>query len=214
MENNKLNLRARLAKARVELQKKNLKMTGENKFSKYKYFQLTDFLAEINEINADLGLLTFFTFDIQEAVLEILDCDSDEKIMFRIPSCSVEMKGAMAIQMLGAQQTYLRRYLFLVAYEISEADLVEQNTEVNSKSNYQQQEQQNTEVNSKSNYQQQEQQKPFDKKACIVAIMKLTGEDTDKLQGQLDYHKIDGLDKATEIQLKTIYKFMKGGYAK
>ncbi|MGL4998567.1 MAG: ERF family protein [Cetobacterium sp.] len=198
MENNKLNLRVRLAKARAELQKKNLKMTGENKFSKYKYFQLTDFLAEINEINAEFGLLTLFTFNMQEAVLEILDCDSDEKIMFRIPSCSVEMKGAMAIQMLGAQQTYLRRYLFLVAYEISEADLVEQNTE----------------VNSKLNYQQQEQQKPFDKKACIVAIMKLTGEDTDKLQGQLDYHKIDGLDKATEIQLKTIYKFMKGGYSK
>ncbi|MGL5126120.1 MAG: ERF family protein [Fusobacteriaceae bacterium] len=197
MENKTLNLKMKLAKARVSLQNKNLKMTGENKFSKYKYFQLTDFLSEINAINEEFGIITFFQFDKEIATLDIIDCETDDKISFTIPSCSVEMKGAMAIQMLGAQQTYLRRYLFLVAYEISEADLVEQQTEVNNRQPAQQQE-----------------QKTFDKKACIVAIMRMTGEDTDKLQGQLDYHKIDALDKATEIQLKTIYKFMKGGYSK
>ena len=49
-EENKLNIYQKIQKARVELQNSKLKKSGKNDFSKYEYFELGDFLPNINKI--------------------------------------------------------------------------------------------------------------------------------------------------------------------
>lgn len=51
---------AKLQTARVTLQNRNLKKTGKNDFAHFDFFQLEDFLPEINEIFAKLGLHSEF----------------------------------------------------------------------------------------------------------------------------------------------------------
>jgi hypothetical protein len=66
------------------------------------------------------GTITFYT-DI--AILTIVDVDKPEdKIEFKSPMSTAELKGCHAIQNLGAVQTYLRRYLWVAAMEIVEHD--------------------------------------------------------------------------------------------
>ena len=44
------NIYEKLQECRVELQKMNLKKTGENKFAGFKYYELADFLPTVNEL--------------------------------------------------------------------------------------------------------------------------------------------------------------------
>ena len=55
------NVKAKLQLARVMLQEKNLKKTGDNKFANFMFFQLEDFLPKVNEIFAKLGLHSEFS---------------------------------------------------------------------------------------------------------------------------------------------------------
>ena len=45
-----MNIYEKMQKAKVDLQKEDLKKTGENKFSNYKYYELGDFMPAINKI--------------------------------------------------------------------------------------------------------------------------------------------------------------------
>ena len=45
-----MNVFEKLQNCRVELQKMNLKKTGENKFAGFKYYELADILPSINEL--------------------------------------------------------------------------------------------------------------------------------------------------------------------
>lgn len=132
VENVKLNLLQKLQKCRVELQNKNLKKSGENKFAGFKYYELSDFLPTVNELFDKYKLFSQFTLDNNTATLEIFDTEktykSDEfefydSVAFTIPSEKVEIKGSNAIQNLGGSNTYLRRYLYLNALEIVENDV-------------------------------------------------------------------------------------------
>lgn len=117
------NVYSKLSDARARL--KNLKPTGENKYSDYMYFELKDFLPKIMEVNADLRLCSFVDFDEQVARLVILDADyPEERIVFNSPMKEASVKGCQPIQNLGAIQTYQRRYLYMMAYEIAESDVL------------------------------------------------------------------------------------------
>lgn len=120
----------KLAQARMKLQESSLIMTGENKYSNYKYFELADFMPQINKANFEVGLVSLFNLknDNQLAVLEIIDVEDGSSIIFETKSseCILKTKeGRMnPIQELGATHTYMRRYMYMGAYEISENDIV------------------------------------------------------------------------------------------
>lgn len=120
----------KLAQARMKLQESKLVMTGENKYSNYKYFELADFMPQLNKVNFEVGLVSLFNLknDNQLAVLEIIDVDDGSSIVFETKSseCILKTKdGRMnPIQELGATHTYMRRYMYMGAYEISENDIV------------------------------------------------------------------------------------------
>lgn len=122
----KLNLYAKLQKVRVELQKKKLKKSGVNKFSGYTYFELQDFLPAINALCYENGLSTIFNFNEDYAHLVIVNTeDPSENETFSTPVQIATLKSAAAMQNIGATQSYARRYLYIMAFEIAENDLID-----------------------------------------------------------------------------------------
>lgn len=131
---NKMNVYEKLQKSRVDLQNENLTKTGKNTYSNYNYFELSDFLPEINKIFNENKLTSIVNFSTDGATLTLIDSENpEERIIFNSPSATVTMKGAQEIQNLGAMQTYQRRYLYVTALEIAENDIVDQQPKTDSK---------------------------------------------------------------------------------
>lgn len=118
-----MSIYAKLAQARVKLQKENLKKTGNNR--SFKYFELKDFLPRVNEIFEELRMCAVVRYSSELATLTIYDCEKDESIEFTSPMVQKALPSGTEIQNLGAIQTYQRRYLYLTALEIVEDDLVD-----------------------------------------------------------------------------------------
>jgi len=112
----------KLMQARVELQAMPLKKSGHNKFAGYNYFELGDFLPQVNSIFHRLGLCSVVSFDAEYASLTITDVDDGTCIVITSPMVEANMKGASPIQSLGGCQTYQRRYLYLCATDLVEGD--------------------------------------------------------------------------------------------
>jgi hypothetical protein len=132
-----MNIYKKMTSARVELQKLQLKKTGENTYSHYKYYELGDFLPAINKLCEKHGLFTKFSIikdkSIEKAVLSIYNTEEvEEKIEFVAPTAEVEIGkkkdgtgGAEPIQNLGGKITYMRRYMLMTAFEMVESDMIE-----------------------------------------------------------------------------------------
>lgn len=125
-----MNIYAKLAQARVILQEAEIKKSGENKHLNFKYSELKDFLPSINVINKNLGLISIFNINEHEATLCLVDVEAEpdikNTIMFSSPVAKATLQGKPSpIQELGSQHTYMRRYLYLLAYEIAEGDSVD-----------------------------------------------------------------------------------------
>jgi len=130
-EQPKLNIYQKLQKSRVELQQKKLKKTGVNKYSNYTYFDLGDFLPAINEICNNNGLTPIFQFTSTLSTLTIIDSDNVEnKVEFSTPIEIASLKGCSNIQNIGGTQSYARRYLYMMAFEVAEADMIDGGVEI------------------------------------------------------------------------------------
>ena len=112
----------KLMQARVELQSMPLKKSGHNKFGNYHYFELGDFLPQVNAIFNRIGLCSVVSFDAEYASLTITDVDDGTMIVITSPMVEANMKGASPIQSLGGCQTYQRRYLYMCACDLVEND--------------------------------------------------------------------------------------------
>ena len=117
------NIYSKMQKARCEFQEKPLKKSGHNKFAGYHYFELGDFLPTINSLLEKYNLCSNISFDNEMATLTIVNAENtDEKLVFTSPMSNASLKGCHDVQNLGAVQTYLRRYLWVNAFEIVESD--------------------------------------------------------------------------------------------
>lgn len=182
----------KIAEARVKLQDTKINKSGENKFAKFKYYELADFLPTLNKINLELGICTRFEIVENNACLTVFDIDKQEdNITFTIPYVSSELKGATKIQELGATITYLRRYLFLVAFEITDGEVVDAQPL---------QEQPKSKIEDK---------KPFDKKKAEKCILELVGDNTELLEKEMELKCIKSFSEASEEQMKMLYKDIK-----
>jgi len=123
-----MNVYIKLQLARVQLQKMNIKKSGENKYSGFKYFELKDFIPPLNEILAENRLCSNFSIKDNEAVLTIINCEAPEQVLtFTSPVAEAPLKGCTPIQSVGAVHTYMKRYLYLNALEIVEDDILDKN---------------------------------------------------------------------------------------
>jgi hypothetical protein len=124
MEDIKLkNIGQKIQIIKKRLLESNLKKSGYNKFSNFKYYELQDFVPNIIRLCNDFGLLTVFDFTETEGTLKIIDIDDmNSKIEYRVPMTKPEIKGCNEVQNLGGSITYLKRYLFINAFDIIEND--------------------------------------------------------------------------------------------
>lgn len=119
----KVNVYRALQSMRVALQEKDIKKSGHNDYAKYDYFELSDFLPEINKLALEYNIVCIYEITDKDAILHIADMeDFENRIDFRIPIAEVALKGANAIQNVGGLTTYTRRYLYMIAFEIAEND--------------------------------------------------------------------------------------------
>ena len=123
-----MNIYQKLAAARVKLSEGGLKKGATNDYTKNAYFELADFLPHITKLGHELGFVCIPSFCTDLASLLIVNTEkTDEVIEITSPMSTAELKGVHAVQNLGAVQTYLRRYLYIAAFEIVEADKLEAN---------------------------------------------------------------------------------------
>lgn len=121
-----MNVYEKLQDCRVKLSQSDLKKSGRNSYSNYEYFELGDFLPRLTDIMAEDKLTSVITFDEAMATLTIIDCEKPEDtIVFTSPMREANLKGTHPIQNLGAVETYSRRYLYTVAFDIVENDTLD-----------------------------------------------------------------------------------------
>lgn len=113
----------KLTDARVQLQGLDFNKSGKNGHLGFNYFELKDFIPAINNINQGLGLLSVVDFPGENARIRIIDTESGETLEFLSPTAKATLKGgATPVQELGSMHTYMRRYMYMLAYEILEVD--------------------------------------------------------------------------------------------
>ena len=124
MENR--NIYEKLQQARIDFLNSGCKKSGENKFAKFKYFELSDIIPVINPIMQKLKMTAIISFGSELATMELINFE-DPKDTYKITSTLADAgtKGQIPIQSLGSQQTYIRRYLYLLAFDIIESDGIE-----------------------------------------------------------------------------------------
>ena len=119
-----MNLYEKIQNCRVELQTLNLKKGGKNAFANFQYYQLDDFIPALNEIVKANKLFTMFNIKEGIATLTIIDSEKPtDQVVFESPIASADIKGSTPIQCLGGIHTYMKRYLYQNAFEITEPDL-------------------------------------------------------------------------------------------
>ena len=124
-----------MATIKGELSQHKIPKSGKNKFSGFTYHELGDFMPFINELNARHGVNAMVNIKRVQNLCYILLVnteDTNDRYCVEIPLDEAEMlsNGGGAskvdkIQRLGSTVTYLRRYLFMTAYDIVESDGVD-----------------------------------------------------------------------------------------
>lgn len=133
---NKINIYQKMQAIKEELLEMNLKKSGLNKFANFSYYELSDFLPQIIKLCNKYNLFTQINFNKEDGTLTIIDAEEpNSKVEYVTPTEELELKGCNKIQALGGTQTYLRRYLYMNAFDITENDLFDNIAGKNTTSN-------------------------------------------------------------------------------
>ena len=120
-----MNIYEKINEARIMLQDLQIKKSGKNAFSKQNYFELSDIVPPLNAICKELGLNNLISFGIDIATMTITDTENSDQVSVTSPMSTAALKGCHEVQNLGAVETYLRRYLYQIAYEVVERDILD-----------------------------------------------------------------------------------------
>ena len=124
-----MNVYGKLIEARKRFLDAGIKKTGVNRYAEYKYFTLDEIIPAKQEIFRDLGLADVISFGAEVATLTIFNiADPQDYIVFTSQLAADESMIKNPIQKVGAIQTYVRRYLYLLALDIIESDGIEATT--------------------------------------------------------------------------------------
>ena len=120
------NVWAKLIIARKMFLASGVKKSGVNRYAEFKYFTLDDIIPVKQKIFEDLGLIDVISFGSDFAQLTLVNAENpEEKITFESPLREDESLIKNPIQKLGAIETYVRRYLYMLVLDIVEADTVD-----------------------------------------------------------------------------------------
>jgi hypothetical protein len=140
------NLNESIIEIRCELQAKNLKKSGKNKFAGFDYFELSDFLPTLNELMKKYKVNDIFT--IKDGIASLTLILGEEKQEYTMPFVIfdtplafkkdkngnyvkdkngdyIQVPSMQDIQYLGALNTYYKRYLYLNAFGITDGEIID-----------------------------------------------------------------------------------------
>ena len=129
-----MNVYQKLLTARCKFLGAQVQKSGKNMKLKYKYFELDDIVPVALPIFQEVGLLPVTSFSNETASMSLVDVDNPaDMITFLSPMREIEPivsnttggEVTNAIQRLGSVETYQRRYLYMIALDIVEADEME-----------------------------------------------------------------------------------------
>ena len=115
----------KINKIKQTLQNTPLKKSGYNSFAKWYYMELNDFLPTLLKLMDEQKVLSTISFGTELATLTLIDIEDGETMVYTSPMSSAALKGVHEVQNLGAVQTYLRRYLYVAAFDIADNDLLD-----------------------------------------------------------------------------------------
>ena len=126
-----MNVYQKLLTARAKFLEHGVSKTGKHMELRYKYFELDDIVPIAIGIFTEVGLIPLVSFSEEQAVMTMVNTENpEETIQFSTPMrYPSENKMVNPVQALGSAQTYLRRYLYMVALDICEPDSIEPTTE-------------------------------------------------------------------------------------
>lgn len=128
------NVYQKLIQARLTFMEGGVEKTGRNIFMSFMYFELEDIVPRATKIFNDIGLLPVVRFEDGQAKMDVINTDNpDEVVTFTAPFDKIEpiisnnkgTKATNSMQALGASITYMRRYLYMIALDICEADEID-----------------------------------------------------------------------------------------
>lgn len=124
------NVYEKLLEARKAFLGSGVKKSGKNLYAEFKYFTLEDIIPVKQAIFEKLGLVDHISFGTEVATLILVNVDNpEETIEFMSPLAKDESLIKNPIQKLGAVETYVRRYLYMLMLDIVEADAIEDLTD-------------------------------------------------------------------------------------
>lgn len=116
----------KINKIRKDFLEKNIKKTGKNKFANFDYYELSDFIPTVIELENKYNVISLFEeIDDNKAILRVCDIDTGQAFEFKTKVANVNVDKMIDIQKLGAEHTYLKRYLYLNYLNLTEPDTVD-----------------------------------------------------------------------------------------
>lgn len=122
----------KLAKVQMELMNMDIRKSGWNNFRKYHYYELDDLLPCIFKACFKEQITVYFTFNNDEGVLHLKSWEKEgqvgtrDELSVRVPF--PELNNGInndVIQDIGKSITYLKRYLLMNTFLITEYDKVD-----------------------------------------------------------------------------------------
>lgn len=134
-----MNIYEKISAVRVALLKSGIAKEKSGAKNYYKYIDLPQIEGIITEECAKVGLLTIVDFPDGHASITAIDLENPmpkmelgygtqpSSVTITVPcdSSMVDIQGSQPIQKVGGMMTYMRRYLYMTLFAISEHDAVE-----------------------------------------------------------------------------------------
>lgn len=120
-----LTITQKLLAARRDFLNAGVKKSGKNIHAEFLYYELKDIVPTATEIFTRYNLLYLNTFVDGMATGTLVDLDSDKTLVFQFPMRSIAEPAKFRmneVQGLGAEITYFRRYLYMLLFDIVDAD--------------------------------------------------------------------------------------------
>lgn len=132
------NIYCKINKVRTDFTELKIKKSGENKFQGFKYLELKDFIPDVMKLNQKHRLISLISIapksNPNRATMEVINVDNpEEKVIFEtlLPIVGAPDKDGLypatnqVIQSIGAMETYMRRYLYMLYLEMAVDDEID-----------------------------------------------------------------------------------------
>lgn len=127
-----MNVWQKLLAARIDFLREGVTKSGVNMHAEFKYFELEDIVPVATKIFSTYNCLFVTSFPEGKAVGRLINLDNTEEqvvVEFTARSISEPAKFRMnEVQGLGAEITYMRRYLYFLILDVVEADAFDANS--------------------------------------------------------------------------------------